>query len=46
MALKPLANTHKKKPANKTEVFKRNTKKKFLMENSFYYIEEFINFRE
>ena len=34
-----------KKKASKTEVFKK-TFKKFLMENSFYYVEEFINFRE
>jgi len=34
-----------KKKASETEVFKK-TLKKFLMENSFHYVEEFINFRE
>jgi hypothetical protein len=36
----PIKNT-----ANETEIFKK-TLKKFLIENSFYYIEEFINFKE
>jgi hypothetical protein len=34
-----------KNTANETKVFKK-TLKKFLMDNSFYSIDEFINFRE
>jgi hypothetical protein len=34
-----------KNTANETKVFKK-TLKKFLMDNSFYSVEEFINFRE
>jgi hypothetical protein len=34
-----------KNTANETKIFKK-TLKKFLMDNSFYSIDEFINFRE
>jgi len=34
-----------KKLANESRVFKK-TLKKFLMDNSFYFVDEFINFRE
>jgi len=34
-----------KKTANETKAFKK-TLKKFLMDNSFYSVDEFINFRE
>jgi hypothetical protein len=37
--------TAKKNTANETKVFKK-TLKKFLMDNSFYSLDEFINFRE
>jgi hypothetical protein len=37
--------THIKSIANETEVFKK-TLKRFLLENSFYSMEEFFNFKE